>query len=106
MVRHISDQTAVMYLGQIVEMGETEELYTHPLHPYTTGLLSAVPNADPEYEKQRARILLSGDVPSPINPKPGCRFFARCPRAMPVCSETQPQFRELSSGHFVACHAV
>jgi len=106
MVRHISDHTAVMYLGSVVEMGQTEEVYQYPLHPYTIGLLSAVPNADPDYEKQRTRILLSGDVPSPINPKPGCRFFARCTQAMPVCSQVQPRFRDVGNGHFVACYAV
>lgn len=106
MVRHISDHTAVMYLGCVVEMGVTEEVYTHPLHPYTIGLLSAVPTADPDFEKQRARVLLAGDVPSPINPKPGCRFFGRCSRAMPICNEAQPQFRDVGNGHYVACYAV
>jgi oligopeptide transport system ATP-binding protein len=106
MVRHISDQTAVMYLGVMVEMGLTEEVYQHPLHPYTKGLLAAVPIADPIYEKQRSRILLSGDVPSPINPKPGCRFAGRCPLVMDKCKETQPKLRDAGAGHTVACFAV
>jgi len=106
MVRHISDHTAVMYLGVIAEMGATEEIYQHPLHPYTTGLLSAVPVADPNYEKQRSRILLTGDVPSPINPQPGCRFASRCPLVMPKCKEAQPELRDAGNGHFVACFAV
>ena len=106
MVRHISDQTAVMYLGVIVEMGATEEVYANPLHPYTVGLLSAVPAADPIYEKKRTRVLLTGDVPSPVNPKPGCRFAGRCPRVMAKCHEAQPELRDVGSGHFVACYAV
>ena len=106
MVRHISDHTAVMYLGVMVEKGETEDVYQHPLHPYTRGLLSAVPVADPHLEKARSRILLSGDVPSPINPKPGCRFAARCPLAMEACHQKQPELKNMGNDHFVACFAV
>ena len=95
-----------MYLGVMVEKGETEDVYQHPLHPYTRGLLSAVPVADPNFEKSRGRILLSGDVPSPINPKPGCRFAARCPLTMQECSEKQPELKDMGNGHFVACYAV
>lgn len=106
MVRHISDRVAVMYLGCMVEMANTESLFDNPLHPYTIGLLSAIPNPDPDFEKQRGRVLLTGDVPSPINPKPGCRFFGRCPQAMPICSQSQPEFKDMGNGHFVACYAV
>ena len=104
MVRHIADQTAVMYLGTLVEYGPTQEVYSHPAHPYTQGLLSAVPVADPDYEKSHQRIPMDGEVPSPINPKPGCRFCDRCPRATERCRSETPQLREVESGHFAACH--
>jgi len=101
-VKHISDRVAVMYLGKIVELAATEELFTHPLHPYTEALLSAVPVPDPDYEAER--IILQGDVPSPVNPPSGCYFHPRCPYAQGVCSEQVPEFRDFGGAHFVSCH--
>jgi len=105
-VRHISDRIAVLYLGRVVELSESDELYLHPLHPYTRALLSAVPIPDPFVEEERETIFLEGEVPSPQNPPKGCHFHPRCPFATAECAETVPPLRDVGSGHQVACHHV
>lgn len=104
MVKHISDRIGVMYLGSLMEVSKASELYRKPLHPYTVALLSAIPIPDPEVERKRERIILEGDVPSPINPKPGCRFFARCPKAKEICQHNTPSLINVEEDHHVACH--
>ena len=105
-VRHISNRIGVMYLGSLVELAESYELNRHPLHPYTKTLLSAVPVPDPEVSRQRQRIVLQGDIPSPMNPPTGCRFHTRCPYATDACRQSVPEFREVEPGHWAACHLL
>jgi len=103
MVRHLCDRVAVMYLGRLVEMAPVEELYTRPLHPYTQALLSAIPVPDPAVEARRRRIILTGDVPNPADPPPGCTFHTRCPAVFDRCRTESPHLQEVSSGHAVSC---
>ena len=105
-VRHISNRIGVMYLGCLVELAESFELCAHPIHPYAKTLLSAVPLTDPEKNRHRQRILLEGDIPSPLNPPSGCRFHTRCPYATDRCSQEMPELKECSPGHFAACHQI
>lgn len=104
MVKHISDRIAIMYLGEVVELAEANELYSHPLHPYAQALLSAAPIADPKASRQRHKVMLTGEVPSPMNPPPGCRFCGRCRHRTPRCDSQRPPLIELEPNHFVACH--
>lgn len=106
MVRHISDRIGVMYLGKLVELGPSEEIYSHHLHPYTEALLSSVPVPDPEKARAKEQIVLQGDIPSPIDPPSGCRFRTRCPRACEQCAQAEPELKPVGNDHFVACHLV
>lgn len=104
MVKHISDRIGVMYLGKLVEVATSSKLNAKPLHPYTQSLLSAIPIPDPDIQRTRERIILQGEVPSPLNPPSGCPFRTRCPKAMKECAESMPAFKEVEPGHFTACH--
>ena len=106
MVKHISDRVGVMYLGKMVEMAPSYELYTNPKHPYTEALMSAIPIPDPEVEKNKKKINIEGEIPSPINPKPGCRFASRCRYATDKCRQETPELKEVAPEHFVACHMI
>ena len=104
MVRHISHRIGIMYLGKLVEIGPSEEIYNHPVHPYTQALLSSVLKPNPRIAKKKPIKALDGDIPSPLNPPSGCRFVTRCKYAMKKCNEIEPKSKEVSSGHIVSCH--
>jgi oligopeptide transport system ATP-binding protein len=104
MVKHISNRVGVMYLGKMVELTESNELYRHPMHPYTQALLSSIPIPDPDETDSKKRIILQGEIPSPIDPPPGCRFKKRCRYAKPICGEQEPVLKEISANHYAACH--
>jgi len=106
MVKYISDRVGVMYLGHIAELAESEELYRNPLHPYTKALLSSIPIPDPKEERKKKRIPIEGEIPSPINPPPGCKFESRCKVAKEICKKQMPELLEVENGHFVACHLI
>lgn len=106
MVKYISDRVGVMYLGHLVELAESEELYNNPLHPYTKALLSSIPIPDPEIERKKKRIPIEGEIPSPINPPPGCKFQSRCKFAKEICKTKMPELVEIEKRHFVACHMI
>ena len=105
-VRHISDRIAVMYLGKMVELADAKEIYEHPLHPYTKSLMSAVPQPDPKVARANKRIVLTGDIPSPLNAPSGCPFRTRCPHETEACAASMPEFKEVAPGHFAACHRI
>ncbi|MBQ6207294.1 MAG: ABC transporter ATP-binding protein, partial [Oscillospiraceae bacterium] len=105
-VRHISDRIAVMYLGRMVELADAAEIYERPLHPYTKSLMSAVPQPDPKTARANKRIVLTGDIPSPLNAPSGCPFRTRCAYATDACAGEMPEFKEVSKGHFAACHRI
>jgi len=106
MIKHISDRVGVMYLGSLVEFTTSDALYKNPLHPYTKALLSAIPIPDPNEEREKKRIPIDGEIPSPINPLPGCKFSSRCKFAMEICKEKMPSLMEVGKEHFVACHMI
>ena len=104
MVRYVSDDVGVMYLGQMVELCEADDIYAQPLHPYTKGLLGSIPIANPRLAREKEKSSIEGDIPSPINPPAGCRFHTRCPYAKPECAQEKPQMKDVGGGHMVACH--